>query len=321
MDKAELLLRAQMLGFERVRIIPPLPFRYWREQAEGLSDGRVQGLEWNPMNLLPGAKSLIVLVMPYTPYAGRPDEVYLHPYYPASNAAHAGCLQLGQWLNERGFKTLAAPALPHKSSAARAKLGRYGRNGLISVPPFGTRVCLQLLLSEAPLALDDFDEGEEMPLDTACESCGLCKALCPTGALNGSGRLEIGRCLRGVLTAQPVPEAYRPLMGNSLMGCDLCQARCPRNPSMDEREMPQDLRRALDLKALLMGQVKPLWPFLGKNNARPARTQAQAALIAANLNRRDLIPLIEPLTAHFMPLVKEHALWALNRLTERANRN
>lgn len=56
-DKAELLLRAQMLGFERVRIIPPLPFRYWREQAEGLSDGRVQGLEWNPMNLRPGPKA------------------------------------------------------------------------------------------------------------------------------------------------------------------------------------------------------------------------------------------------------------------------
>lgn len=314
MNRAELTLQAQKLGFALVRVIPPLPFAFWHGRSESAGDARIQTLEWNPLALLPGAKSLIVLVMPYDGYAAPADEVFLHPYYPASNAAHAGCLQLGQWLAAQGFATLAAPPLPHKPSAARAKLGRYGRNGLISVPPFGTRVCLQLLLSEAPLDFDEFDPAEECPLDELCANCRLCETLCPTRALDGSGRVDINRCLRGVLTGRPVPEAYRALMGNSLMGCDLCQARCPRNRTANLQAMPDALRCALDLSQLLRGQVKPLWPFLGKNNARPARTQAQAALIAANLNRCDLVPLLEPLAQHNMPLVREHALWALNRL-------
>lgn len=314
MDKAGFILRAQSLGFEKIRVVPPLPYDFWRKKTEELSDSRIRTLEWNPLNLLPGARSLIILVMPYAPYVNRNEEVYLHPYYPASNAAHAACMQLGGWLNDQGFKTLAAPPLPHKPSAARALLGRYGRNGLIAVPPWGTRVCLQLLLSEAPLEFDEFKKDAQTTLDPACEHCHLCETLCPTGALNGHGCLEIGKCLRGVLTAEPVPEVYRSLMGNSLMGCDLCQAQCPRNGHSSFIETPEDLRQALNLEALLMGKVKPLWPYLGKNNARPARTQAQAALIAANLKRRDLIPLIEPLTGHFMPLVKEHALWALDHL-------
>ena len=81
--------------------------------------------------------------------------------------------------------------------------------------------------------------------------------------------------------------------------------------------MPADLAAALDLSALLRGQYKPLIPFLGKNNARRQRIIARALIAAANLNRRDLLPLIEPLTdCPESEAVREHAKWAAERLRD-----
>ena len=80
--------------------------------------------------------------------------------------------------------------------------------------------------------------------------------------------------------------------------------------------MPAALREALDLPALLSGQYRPLVPFLGKNNARRQRLTARALIAAANLNRTDLLPLIEPLTGcPESEMVREHAKWAAAKLS------
>src|SRR5699024_1348175 len=106
---------------------------------------------------------------------------------------------------------------------------------------------------------------------------------CPTGALNGDGTIQAERCLRNFSYSKPIPEGMRPLFGVSLYGCDVCQRVCPRNAGQRAVEPPEELRRALSLKALLQGEYKPLAPFIGANYARRNRVMGSAALVAGNL--------------------------------------
>ena len=135
-------------------------------------------------------------------------------------------------------------------------------------------------------------------------------------ALDGTGRVDITRCLRAQPEGEVFPEEMRPHLGGSLLGCDLCQRVCPRNAQVSPTDIPDDLRSALDLSALLDGQYRPLIPFLGKNNARRQRLTARALIAAANLGRRDLLPLIDALTGcRESEMVRIHAEWAAARLS------
>ena len=62
--------------------------------------------------------------------------------------------------------------------------------------------------------------------------------------------------------------------------------------------------------------MKEFGALLGWNMAIPNRVLAQAIIVAANLNMRELIPLIEPLMQSKSAAVSEHARWALDRLAE-----
>ncbi|MBS5585084.1 MAG: hypothetical protein KHX36_02575 [Clostridiales bacterium] len=113
-------------------------------------------------------------------------------------------------------------------------------------------------------------------LSRECARCRACLRACPTGALNGDGTIQAERCLRNFSYSEPIPEGMRPLFGVSLYGCDVCQRVCPRNAGQRAVEPPEELRRALSLKALLQGEYKPLAPFIGANYARRNRVMGRA---------------------------------------------
>lgn len=307
--KNQLTALARELGFEACAFASPAPVC-----QEGPLHPQAETLSGDIQSLMPGAKCVMLCARPYQPFRIVKGQAHVDAYYLSSNTAHERVQLLARRIEETlHIRALASPPVYIKPLAVRSGLGEFGRNGLVSVGQYGTRVSIHAILLDAEIETHDRTEKSLSPL---CEGCGSCIRACPVNALDGTGRVNITRCLRAQPEGEAFPEHMRSALGGSLLGCDLCQRVCPRNAEATETDMPGDLLSALDLSALLQGEYKPLIPFLGKNNARRQRLTARALIAAANLNRKDLLPLIESLTGcRESEMVRDHAEWALSRLS------
>jgi epoxyqueuosine reductase len=144
-------------------------------------------------------------------------------------------LALLEWLEgEVGHKLPMARAyvdtgpVLERELAQRAGLGWFGRNTMMINPRRGSYFFLGSLLLELELAADEAFGADH------CGSCSSCVTACPTGALlgrdaTGAPVMDATRCIsyltienRGV-----IPRELRPLVGNRVFGCDICQEVCP----------------------------------------------------------------------------------------------
>ena len=298
---------AREMGFEKDALADVRPVE---TPKAGPLHPQAQSLTGDAREIMPGAKSVLVLAYPYRPYRENPGEAEADAYYVEGNRAHENALRLAERLRERGVAAQMTASLRVKPLAARAGLGRQGRNTLIAVDEFGTRVSLQTIVTDLE---PDAGQDDEIGLDERCLTCRACVDACPTGALRGDGTLDIDRCVRAQPENQPLREDLSRFAGASLLGCDLCQRVCPRNAAVDKTDLPDGLRACLRLDRLLAGDYKGLIPYLGKNNARRLRLMNRAALAAANRERTDLLPLLEKLTEEDNPL-GEQAVRSIRRL-------
>lgn len=311
--KDQLTALARELGFEACAFASVSPVH-----QEGNIHPVAASLSGDARSILPDAGCVMLCAKPYRPFRIEECQAHVDAYYLSSNAAHEATQTLARRIEETlGLKAIATPPIYVKPLAVRSGLGEFGRNGLVSVGRFGTRVSLHAILLNAEIETHDI---EEKTFSDQCLHCGACVKACPTGALDGTGRVNIAKCLRAQPEGEPFPEALREKLGGCLLGCDLCQRACPRNAAVSETNMPEALIEALDLSALLEGVYQPLIPLLGKNNARRQRLTARALIAAANLGRADLLSLIEPLTGcEESEMVKEHAKWAMEQLSRKSD--
>jgi epoxyqueuosine reductase len=124
-----------------------------------------------------------------------------------------------------------APAiLPKKLLAVRSDLAAYGRNNVTYVAGLGSFHRLSAFYSDMPC---DGDEWHELRLLDRCARCRLCHTLCPTGAIAQDRFLLHGeRCIvfhNEKPWTVPFSSWVDPARHNCLVGCLLCQAKCPEN--------------------------------------------------------------------------------------------
>lgn len=212
----------------------------------------------------------------------------------------------------------SAPLL-ERDFAVRAGLGFAAKSTLTIVPGAGSFVLLGELLLELRL------QPSELEATSGCGACTRCLTACPTGAFVGPHVLDARRCI-SYLTIElkgAVPRELRPLIGDHVFGCDICQDVCPWNrsrhaPPADPELGARPQLAAPDLVELLFLTSSGYRKLVrGSALARVSRARlARNAAVALGNSHHPAAeaPLARAVTTHSSELVRAHAAWALGAL-------
>jgi epoxyqueuosine reductase len=252
---------AYTLGFDTVQITTAQDFpEAERVIKERIARGLMDGLPWftaertevscRPASLLPDAQSIIALGM-----------CYLTQQPPASSDSDSGprgrisryawgddyhdmikpkLRQFAQWLDTYAHEEMGNTCdtrlfvdtgrMVDRAVAQRSGLGWYGKNTNILTKNWGSWLFLAAIVTNLSLPPDE-------ALATNCGSCEICLHACPTHAFRGPYELDSTRCISflTIELRESIPHELRPLMGNLIFGCDICQEVCPVNQITEKR--------------------------------------------------------------------------------------
>jgi epoxyqueuosine reductase len=348
----EVLSQALALGFDLAGIVPVGPPRHSAAFAGWLAAGYGGEMAYlaaraaerlTPAVWLPDARSLILLAANYNP--GVPPSEWCDPAH-GRIARYAWATDyhdvlkprlyaLDAFIRERTGRTALGKAcvdtapLLERDFAEQAGLGFIGRNTCLITPGLGSWTFLAALAVPEQLALDagrwTTSTLVHHPPSTAgtCGRCTRCLDACPTTAFVGPHLLDARRCI-SYLTIElrgPIPRELRPLVGNRIFGCDVCQEVCPYNrgaPEATERAlMPNAGQTAPPLPELLaLDEVAFRTRFSGSAVLRAKRRGLlrNTCIAAGNWGDPAAIPPLTDLLTDCEPLVRGHAAWALGRV-------
>ena len=301
-------------------------------------------LKYQPQGLLAEARSLIQVVLPYyrfrrqeklTPGQGRIARYgWGRDYHKVlKKRLTAVCRELAEQFPGENFRAFVdSGPLDERYYAQRAGLGGQGRNGLLIHPHYGSWVFLGEILTTIAVEPAFSPGPENGPTEqqlnvsgTICpKDCINCRRKCPTGALRPDGRFDARRCI-SYLTIEyhgRIPVDLRPLIGDWLFGCDICQEVCPLNhrvPETGETDFLQDIvGEALELSTVLRirrrEEMVELYAGSALMRLGVEQLLRNSAIVAANTGAIQLLPELQELSRHSNPVIAEHARWALERL-------
>jgi epoxyqueuosine reductase len=209
-------------------------------------------------------------------------------------------------------------AILERDHAESAGLGFTGKNTMLIGSRRGSFFFLGELLTTAALAPD-----VPGPKPT-CGSCRRCLDACPTAAFPEPYVLDARRCI-SYLTIELkgwIPSELRPLVGNWIYGCDICQEVCPFNRFAPQTEEPLFGLSNWDAAAPPLLDILGLdWAaFEARFAGSPIRRIGRDRLVrntcvaAGNWGSAEAVPVLVGLLADDSPLVRGHAAWALHRI-------
>lgn len=192
-------------------------------------------LRTDPTKLVPGAKSVITLLLNYFPENFQEEGVpkiskyaYGFDYHEVIKAKLKTFLQIlreniGE-INGRGF-TDSAPVL-ERSWAQRSGLGWVGKNGNLITKENGSFFFIATLITDLEL------EADNPFIKDYCGTCTKCIEACPTDAILPDKVIDGSKCISYFtieLKDMLIPEKMKGQFENNLFGCDICQDVCPWN--------------------------------------------------------------------------------------------
>jgi epoxyqueuosine reductase len=208
--------------------------------------------------------------------------------------------------------------------ARRAGVGWFGRNTMMINPKRGSYFFLGTLLLELELKYDAPFEQDH------CGTCTNCVDACPTTALlgrheSGAPVIDATRCISYLTIEQrgPIPRELRPLIGNRVFGCDICQEVCPWNaPKFVQLSGENDFaaRSHVVNRSLmqLMTMNESEWDAFSQGSAIRRAKRAgflrNVAVALGNLKIAEAIPVLTNALRDLEPLIRGHAAWALGQI-------
>ncbi len=191
----------------------------------------------NPAKLLPGAQSVIVVGLNYTP--PNQNSIKQRTSGTGRVAAFAQYEDYHQFIKKQLRKLIAfiaervvcgvqfkmcvdAEPLAERALAAKAGLGFIGKNHMLINPQLGCQVLLGEIITSLELPADK-------PIKGNCSNCGKCVSACPTGALRSDGQFDANICI-SYLTIEFKEQILSDLakkIDDRIFGCDECVLACP----------------------------------------------------------------------------------------------
>lgn len=161
------------------------------------------------------------------------------------------------------------------------------------------------------------------------KSCFRCLQVCPTGAIKSPHLLDSSRCI-SYLTIEhkgSIDLDLRPLMGDWIFGCDLCQEVCPFNLKAKITGIQDFLTKKAgplkDLHQLLQMRTRDdfVHDFAGTPVMRAGRESMvrNAAIAAGNRKNPESVPYLQKALLDPSPVVREHVQWALDQIVNQAS--
>ncbi len=206
--------------------------------------------------------------------------------------------------------------LMEKPLAQAAGLGWQGKHTNLVSRAFGSWLFLGAVLTDLALTPD-------APETDHCGACRACLDICPTAAFPAPYQLDARRCL-SYLTIEasgPMPEEFRPAMGNRIYGCDDCLAVCPWNKFAQVSAAAQlHAREALtqpalsDLAALDDAAFRALFSKSPIKRIGRDRFVRNVLYAIGNSGDAALVGAARALLDDPNPVVAEAAAWAVGRL-------
>lgn len=198
--------------------IKDVGFCAYSKVSDNLIECRAKG------RLPKNAKTVIVCLFPYkvgdlppkniSRYAAVPD------YHTICGEYLKGATeQLREQIENHQFEWFIDNSpLPEVYTAASARMGVIGKNGLLITEKYGSFVFIGEIVTDLELELPSSEVSY-------CQNCGICKSLCPVG-------LEKSNCLSKLSQQKgELEEKQAKLLKkhNIIWGCDICADACPLN--------------------------------------------------------------------------------------------
>ncbi len=331
--------RALGLGFDVVGFAPAsLAAAVQAGLREFLAANRHGGMDWlarhedrraDPHTLWPEARTVIAVGLSYAPAAD-----------PLAALGHPGCGSISVYARGRDYhdilkgklKNLAgfiaarfaadvkvfvdtAPVM-EKPLAEQAGLGWQGKHTNLVSRRHGSWLFLGAIYTTLVLPPDP-------PHEDRCGTCRRCLEACPTDAFPAPYKLDARRCI-SYLTIEhpgPIPEEFRPLIGNRIYGCDDCLAVCPWNRfAAAGREAKLAAREDLAAPPLATLAALDDAGFRARFAASPIkrigrdRFVRNVLIAIGNSRQSHLAPSARALMSDPDPVVADAARWASERL-------
>jgi epoxyqueuosine reductase len=332
---------AREVGFDLVGISPIVPPPHGESFSEWLRRGfagemayleRGANKRLHPGDFLPWAKSIVSVALNYYAPLHREDApkdglrgwisryAWGDDYHEIMETRLAELLskiraEVGESVEGRAYVD-TGPVLEREFSAL-AGIGWIGKNTTLIHPRRGSWFFLGELFLDLELTSD-------RSIRDRCGGCDLCIRACPTGALVGPYLLDSRRCI-SYLTIElkgSMPREMRPLVGDHIFGCDICQDVCPYNTKArscaEEGFYPREEHYApnlIPLLALTEDEFRRRFKGSPIRRAKRRGLLRNVAVALGNLRREEAVPALRrALLEDQEPLVRGHAAWALGQI-------